>query len=148
MPNDEDRPQAEGPEERPAEDAAEDREDEAAADEAEALREYSDDELKDILAAHKVRVESDGENGQPANLYRANLQGASLRRANSQELNEIAFSLWTPLCGLLIGPRPRTTEDWVARYDKDKYLTEVFAWRDSTADKGAKKTILSLIWIP
>ncbi len=103
LPNEDDRPEAEGPGEGPAETMAEDREEEPAADEDEApedtardrpqelaadepeeLREISDDELNSILEAHKAWVESKGQEGQRANLRHSNLEGAKLVDANLQ----------------------------------------------------------------
>jgi len=49
-----------------------------------ALREVSPEELAKILEAHRKWVESEGKEGERANLYRANLQGADLYRANLQ----------------------------------------------------------------
>ncbi len=49
-----------------------------------ALREVSPEELAKILEAHRKWVESEGKEGERANLYRANLQGANLYRANLQ----------------------------------------------------------------
>ncbi len=49
-----------------------------------ALREVSPEELAKILEAHRKWVESEGKEGERANLYRANLQRADLREANLQ----------------------------------------------------------------
>jgi len=50
-----------------------------------ALREVSPEELAKILEAHRKWVESEGKEGERANLYRANLQEANLYRANLQK---------------------------------------------------------------
>ncbi len=44
----------------------------------------SKEELKQILAAHKTWLETDGKEGEQADLSRTNLQGADLRNANLQ----------------------------------------------------------------
>ncbi len=49
-----------------------------------ALREVSPEDLVKILAAHRKWVESEGKEGEGANLSVANLQGADLRGANLQ----------------------------------------------------------------
>ncbi len=49
-----------------------------------ALREVSPEELAKILEAHRKWVESEGKEGERANLYRANLQEADLRGAKLQ----------------------------------------------------------------
>ncbi len=59
----------------------------AAQDEGAKLREMSEDELKQILAAHKTWRETDGEKGREADLSRTDLQGADLRRANLRKAN-------------------------------------------------------------
>ena len=89
MPNEDERSQPEGPGEVPAEEAAEDREDAAAADEAEApeLREISDEELSEILAAHKLWLDTDGKDGKQADLSGANLHQAKLKEAKLERSN-------------------------------------------------------------
>ena len=57
----------------------------AAQEEGAKLREVSEEELEQILAAHKKWVETGGEKGEQADLSLANLQGANLRRTNLQE---------------------------------------------------------------
>ncbi len=57
----------------------------AAQDEGAKLREVSEEELKQILAAHKTWLEPQGEEGKQADLFRTNLQEADLRGANLQE---------------------------------------------------------------
>ena len=47
-------------------------------------RQVSEDELREILEAHEKWLGSDGKEGQPADLSRANLQGATLWDANLQ----------------------------------------------------------------
>ncbi len=56
----------------------------AAQEEGRKLREVSEDELKQILAAHKKWVETDGKEGRRAHLSHANIRGANLRDANLQ----------------------------------------------------------------
>ncbi len=56
------------------------------------LREVSEDELEQILAAHKTWLETDGEEGKQADLSRTDLRGdrllgTSLREANLQGAN-------------------------------------------------------------
>jgi len=48
-------------------------------------REISDEELKKILEDHNKWLESDGKEGEKADLKRANLQGANLRNVNLQK---------------------------------------------------------------
>ena len=48
------------------------------------LREVSPEELKQILEEHRKWVESEGKEGEMADLSRANLQGADLSAANLQ----------------------------------------------------------------
>ena len=48
---------------------------------------FSEDQLKEILDAHERWVESEGKEGQRANLVGANLQNAKLREANLQGAN-------------------------------------------------------------
>ena len=60
--------------------------DETPEDEGDELREVSDEELKQILAAHETWLETRGEKGK-ADLSRTDLQGANLLRANLQEAN-------------------------------------------------------------
>ncbi len=55
-----------------------------AAQEEGAIREVSEDELEQILVAHKTWVETGGEEGSKADLRRANLQKADLWKANLQ----------------------------------------------------------------
>ncbi len=50
----------------------------AAEDEGAKLRVVSEEDLKEILAAHKTWLEPGGEKGKQADLSRANLQGANL----------------------------------------------------------------------
>ena len=49
------------------------------------LREVSEEDLKRILAAHETWVETDGKEGERADLSRTNLQGADLVVANLQK---------------------------------------------------------------
>ena len=64
------------------EDAAAEPTPDAAQEEGAKLREVSEDELKRILAAHKKWVETDGKEGERADLSRTNLQDAALARAD------------------------------------------------------------------
>ncbi len=57
----------------------------AAKDEGAELRKVSEDELKQILAAHETWLETDGEEGKRADLSRTDLQGADLVVANLQK---------------------------------------------------------------
>ncbi len=57
----------------------------AAQEEGAKLREVSEEELKQILAAHETWLETGGEKGKQANLSRTDLQGADLVVANLQE---------------------------------------------------------------
>ena len=66
---------------KPGDEAAEPAPD-AAQDEGAKLREVSSDKLKQILAAHKTWLETDGEQGTQADLSRTNLPGAFLNKAN------------------------------------------------------------------
>ncbi len=50
-------------------------------------REIPEGELKHILAQHKMWVETEGQEGEEANLSNANLQGANLSNANLQRAN-------------------------------------------------------------
>ncbi len=93
MPDDKERPQAAGDDDRPPDEATDKRAPEAdETDDGRLAAEHgkpppraiSDGELKNILAAHKAWLESDGENGQRANLEKANLKGTDLRDANLQ----------------------------------------------------------------
>ncbi len=59
----------------------------AAQEEGAKLREVSEEELRQILAAHETWLETGGEEGEPADLSRANLQGADLGFANLQSAN-------------------------------------------------------------
>ena len=51
------------------------------------LREITQDELKEILEQHRKWVESEGEEGEKADLRAANLQEADLSGANLQKAN-------------------------------------------------------------
>ncbi len=53
--------------------------------EAPKLREVSEEELTQILAAHAKWLETDRKEGKQADLSRTDLQGADLRSANFQE---------------------------------------------------------------
>ena len=59
----------------------------AAQDEGAKLREVSEEELKQILAAHETWLETGGEKGKQADLSRTDLQGADLVVANLQGAN-------------------------------------------------------------
>ncbi len=59
----------------------------AAQDEGAQLREVSEDELKQILAAHQTWLETGGEKGKQADLSRTDLQGAALVGANLVSAN-------------------------------------------------------------
>ncbi len=81
------------PEDEPAEPARD-----AAQDEGAKLREVSEDELKQILAAHEMWLETGGEKGKRADLSHANLQeaelvGAKLQGANLQGANLLEANL-------------------------------------------------------
>ena len=75
----------------------------AAQEEGAKLREVSGEDLKQILAAHKTWLETDGEKGkradlseanlQEAHLFHANLQAADLRGANLQGADLLAANL-------------------------------------------------------
>ncbi len=75
------------------EDAAAEPARDAAQDEGAKLREMSEDELKQILAAHKTWLETDGEKGREADLSRTDLPGANLFRANLREATLIDANL-------------------------------------------------------
>ncbi len=75
------------------EDAAAEPAPDAAQEEGAKLREVSEDELTQILAAHKTWLETDGKEGERADLFRANLQGADLRRANLQGASLVGANL-------------------------------------------------------
>jgi uncharacterized protein YjbI with pentapeptide repeats len=51
------------------------------------LRDISDEELKQILEDHKKWLESDGKEGERADLRNTNLQGVNLTRANLRSVN-------------------------------------------------------------
>ncbi len=70
-----------------AEDEAAEPAPDAARDEGAELREVSEEELKQILAAHKTWLEPGEGKGRQADLSRANLQGADLGFANLQSAN-------------------------------------------------------------
>ncbi len=59
----------------------------AAQEEGAKLRAVSEEELKQILAAHETWLETDGEKGREADLSRTDLQGADLVVANLQGAN-------------------------------------------------------------
>ncbi len=67
------------PEDEPPEPARD-----AAQDEGAKLREVSEEELKQILAAHETWLETDGGEGERADLSRTELQGANLIGAKLQ----------------------------------------------------------------
>ncbi len=56
----------------------------AAQEEGAKLREVSEEDLKQILAAHETWLETGGEKGKQVDLSRTDLQGADLRNANLQ----------------------------------------------------------------
>ncbi len=59
----------------------------AAQEEGAKLREVSEEELKQILAAHETWLETDGEEGKRADLSRTDLQDANLESAILREAN-------------------------------------------------------------
>ena len=76
------------PEDEPAEPAPD-----AAQEEGAKLREVSEDELEQILAAHETWLETVGKEGEQANLTRAKLQEAVLGGANFQGAKLISANL-------------------------------------------------------
>jgi uncharacterized protein YjbI with pentapeptide repeats len=56
-------------------------------------REVSQEELKQILAAHQKWIESDGKEGNQADLIKANLEKADLFQANLQEADLMGANL-------------------------------------------------------
>ena len=77
---------------KPEDEAAEPAPD-AAQDEGAKLREVSEEELKQILAAHKTWLETGGDEGKQADLSRANLQDANLVSASLQNANLVSANL-------------------------------------------------------
>ncbi len=73
---------------KPEDEAAEPAPD-AAQEEGAKLREVSEDELEQILAAHETWLETDGKEGNQADLSQTDLQGANLRFADLQGANII-----------------------------------------------------------
>ena len=67
------------------------------------VREFSEDELKEILDAHKRWLESEGKESKQANLQGANLQEASLQRANLQKAMPAQPVNATPALSALAG---------------------------------------------
>ncbi len=63
------------------------------------LREVSEEELRQILAAHKAWVETDGEEGEWANLASANLQAANLFGANLTKAKNLTREQLDEACG-------------------------------------------------
>ena len=93
------------------------------------LREITQDELKEILEQHRKWVESEGEEGEKADLRVANLQEADLFDANLQEANLSRANLWganlgtDPTFGIvrdLTAPQVKKAKNWeLAFYEKD-----------------------------
>ena len=88
-----------------------------------ALREVSPEELAKILEAHRKWVESEGKEGERANLYRANLQGADLREANLQR----AYLYWANLRGArgLNASQVMAAKNWKLAFYSDDFLKEL-----------------------
>ncbi len=86
MDDDDKKPEDEPPE--PARDAAQ--------EEGDKLREVSEDELKQILAAHKTWLQTKPKMGKQADLSRTDLQGASLVSANLQGAYLVSANLRDP----------------------------------------------------
>ncbi len=84
----------------------------AAQDEGAKLREISEDELKQILAAHKTWLETDGEKGKEADLSRTDLQRADLRGANLTR----AIGLTQEQLDKACGDDKTTLPDYLADY--------------------------------
>jgi len=67
--------------------------DPSAAQDQPRYREVSQEELEQILAAHRKWVESDGKEGNQADLIKANLEKADLFQANLQEADLMGANL-------------------------------------------------------
>ena len=67
---------------QPPDDDEQPGEEQEKSDEEPELREIAPEELQEILAQHKKWIETEGEEGERADLYNTNLQGANLRKAN------------------------------------------------------------------
>ena len=63
----------------------------AAQEEGAELREVSEEELKQILAAHATWVETDGKEGERADLSRANLEEAELSKEDVEALESLGY---------------------------------------------------------
>jgi len=98
------------------------------------LREITQDELKEILEQHRKWVESEGKEGEKAELRVANLQEADLFDANLQEANLSRANLWGANLGTdltfgivrdLTAPQVKKAKNWeLAFYEKD-FLKEL-----------------------
>ncbi len=98
------------------------------------LREITQDELNEILEQHRKWVESEGKEGEKAELRMANLQKADLFDANLQEANLSRANLWGANLGTdltfgivrdLTAPQVKKAKNWeLAFYEKD-FLKEL-----------------------
>ncbi len=93
-----------------------------------ALRDVSPNELKEILEAHRMWVESEGKEGERADLVEANLQGAYLVEANLQG----AFLVEANLQGAyLVGAKGLTAsqvkeaKNWKLAFYSDDFLKKL-----------------------
>ncbi len=97
-----------------------------------------DEELQEILAAHRKWVESEGKEGERADLQEANLQEANLRGANLQEADLRGANLqeanlaWANLQGAYLGGawgltpfQVKDAQNWDLAFYSDDFLKEL-----------------------